>query len=1015
MILHANWLPDSAVISLWLEDETSELAPVTAKRSVHRGASPLHPFSVGSDELMERLPDELEPFSEEQILLLPTVSNTPVLSCSEVPDHARIVPWTIETAEVLAECFFDVIYGQGPATLQMEGVQWGPDMLFWYELARFGRLLYEDRLYAPGVVELEGKIYPSWHAAFTEQAEEHWKLLLKAMPPICRALDSEDDKRQHDPSQLALSFLDASIDTLARHRRMRRSPRQVSLKRSSSPLHRQWLNTLKYGQFQVMNGNPASLHQFAADVHSWTEFMRPAFFDMPWRLAFELVAPEVEIGSWRVQFALASVKNPEQKLTANQIWSESSVKQYVPLAREVLFTGLGMAVEVFPEIKESLDTAEPEGIELNRNEAGVFMVETAPALRRLGFFVNLPNWWDDSHDMLGMRLKIRAGDSSTPDRDSFLGVNNLVDYKWEVALGDQTLEEDEFRELAELKHRLIFRQGRWYRLDVDALNNSIEFIDRKGRAGQNKLSKVLKLGSEIEKSGGLPILDFDLDDRMVPFSAGFDAKQTFEALEQPEGFVGHMPRYQVFGFSWMVFIKNLGLGACLADDMGLGKTIQMIAVLIHETARDPDYGPTLIVSPMSVVGNWAHEFKRFAPHLRVMVHHGSDREGREEFLESVKHYHAVISTYNLVVRDHLCFKGCEWENIVLDEAQNIKNPTTKQATVIRSLKSRHRFCLTGTPIENRLTELWSLMDFLNPGYLGTLSSFRSTFSQPIERDQDRTRSRMLQRIIRPFILRRLKSDKEIVRDLPEKSEMKVFCNLTTEQAGLYQAVVDEMMGKIRSSHGIERKGLVLATLTKLKQITNHPTHFLRDGSPFTSARSGKLQRLEEMLEVVLDSGDKALIFSQFTEIGEAMRSKLQDSFQSEVLYLHGGTSKSQRDEMVHRFQHPNGPPIFLLSLKAGGVGLNLTAANHVFHFDRWWNPAIEDQATDRTYRIGQEKNVQVHKFICVGTVEEKIDQMIEDKKRLAENIVTAGESMLTELTTEELQEVFSLSRDAVVE
>ncbi len=418
---------------------------------------------------------------------------------------------------------------------------------------------------------------------------------------------------------------------------------------------------------------------------------------------------------------------------------------------------------------------------------------------------------------------------------------------------------------------------------------------------------------------------------------------------------------------------------------------------------------------MSIVGNWHREIQRFAPSLSVMIHHGAERLADQAFEEEAKKHDVVITTYALALRDKEHLSLMDWEYIVLDEAQNIKNEAAKQTKAIRSLNAQYKIALTGTPVENRLSELWSIMEFLNPNYLGSAQDFRKSFALPIEKYHDANRAETLKRLIQPFVLRRLKTDKAIIRDLPDKMEMKVFCNLTQEQASLYEAVVKEMIEKIENSEGIERKGLILSTLLKLKQVCNHPAQFIGDGSSLPG-RSGKLARLEEMLSEALAAGDKALIFSQFAEMGTLLRSHLQETLGCEVLFLHGGTPKKQRDAMVQRFQEDRrSAPIFILSLKAGGVGLNLTAANHVFHFDRWWNPAVENQATDRAFRIGQQKNVQVHKFVCVGTLEERIDLMIEQKKVLAESIVGSGENWLTEMSTDQLKELFALSREAVGE
>jgi hypothetical protein len=453
----------------------------------------------------------------------------------------------------------------------------------------------------------------------------------------------------------------------------------------------------------------------------------------------------------------------------------------------------------------------------------------------------------------------------------------------------------------------------------------------------------------------------------------------------------------------------------VANNIICHNTVQMLALLQRNRELTPDRPPTLLICPTSVVGNWRRECERFTPSLRVLVHHGGGRATAEEFAREAAGYDLVISTYGLAYRDEEALASMVWDGVVLDEAQNIKNPQTRQAQAVRTLKARYRVALTGTPVENRLSDLWSIMEFLNPGYLGTADAFRTRFAIPIERWRDSLALARLRRLIGPFLLRRLKTDPNIIADLPEKLEMKVYYQLTREQASLYESVVRDMLRQIESSEGIQRRGLILATLTKLKQVCNHPAHYL--GEPLTSdfgSRSGKVARLKEMLEEAIAEGDRSLVFTQFTEFGRLLQAYLEEALNVDVLYLHGGTSQVNRDRMVQRFQtESNGPPVFILSLRAGGTGLNLTAANHVFHVDRWWNPAVENQATDRAFRIGQLRNVQVHKFVCLGTLEDRIDQMIESKKELAEQVVGAGESWITELSTSELREIFTLRREAI--
>jgi SNF2 family DNA or RNA helicase len=380
-------------------------------------------------------------------------------------------------------------------------------------------------------------------------------------------------------------------------------------------------------------------------------------------------------------------------------------------------------------------------------------------------------------------------------------------------------------------------------------------------------------------------------------------------------------------------------------------------------------------------------------------------------MKQLKGVDVVLTSYPLLARDRETLEPVEWSTVILDEAQNIKNSTTKQAQAARALKSEHRIALTGTPVENRLTELWSILHFLNPGYLGSEKSFRQRFANPIEKLDDADAAKRLKRLTAPFILRRLKTDQTIINDLPEKMEMKVYTTLTTEQGTLYEAVVKNVMERIEDAEAegdnMSRRGLVLSLLMQLKQICNHPTQYLKDGSSL-DGRSGKLSRLTEMLEEVYATDDRALVFTQFAEMGELLRDHLRMMFYDEPLWLHGGTKVKEREDMIRRFQSERGPKVFLLSLKAGGVGLNLTRANHVFHFDRWWNPAVENQATDRAFRIGQTRNVQVHKFVCAGTLEEKIDEMIESKKALADRIVGADESWLTELDTSSLRDLVQL-------
>ena len=743
--------------------------------------------------------------------------------------------------------------------------------------------------------------------------------------------------------------------------------------------------------------------------------------------------------SWRVKFALQAVDDPSLVVSAEDVWSDgpelTAIGRHVQHPDEHLLRGLGQAARLVPALGHAL--ASPSPCDYSTDAAGIltFLREGAPLLEEAGFGVLAPPWWRSSRRRLGLRLKARSSPKGGSSSGA-IGLEGLCDIRWEAVLGDDTLSMAELRQLARLKQPLVRVRGQWVELHHEELSAAITAVGKRGRTGEvMSAGDVMRAALGFEQGpGDLPVADVAADGWLRDLlSPGEERK--IEPVPTPQGFAGVLRPYQERGLAWLTFLGELGLGACLADDMGLGKTAQLLAHLVDERARAeqavtgtngpdssrpargsgvPKLGPTLVLCPMSLVGNWQREAARFAPKLAVYVHHGPDRLAGKPFTRRAGKVDLVLSTYGLAARDVALLSGVRWRRLVLDEAQQVKNSAARTTQSVRSIPAERRIALTGTPVENRLSELWSIMEFLNPGILGSERSFRERFADPIERGGDEGAASKLRRVTAPFILRRLKTDRTIIADLPEKLEMKEFCTLTREQATLYQAVVDDMLARIDESEGMERRGLVLATMMKLKQVCNHPAHFLADGSSL-SGRSGKLTRLVEVLDEAMAEGDRSLVFTQFTDMGDMLERHLRHRLQCDVLWLHGGVRKPKRDAMVERFQDGDGPPVFLLSLKAGGTGLNLTAATQVVHFDRWWNPAVEDQATDRAYRIGQKHNVQVRKFVCGGTLEERIDGMIEAKRALADRIVGAGESWLTELSTDQLREVVALSSDAVGE
>ncbi|WP_422734868.1 SNF2-related protein [Micromonospora sp. WMMD558] len=784
-----------------------------------------------------------------------------------------------------------------------------------------------------------------------------------------------------------------------------------------------WLAALS-GPHRDFAADPAALATLRDELDAWQRDAAGGAV----RASFRLVEPSLDEvtepvtvvpadasvqartgGLWRVEFGLQAADEPSLHVDAGRIWHEPETVTGLVSPEETLLAELGRASRLWPELDAALRTATPEALVLDVEGAHRFLREGAPVLHAAGFAVLLPSWWQRPSSRLGARLQARSrtAPGTVAGAGGGVGLDALVDYRWEVSLGDHPLTADELASLAALKTPLVRLRGRWVELDPKRLAAGLRLLRS---AGELTVGDLLRLGLSDAETDALPVLDVSADGALGDLLAG-TVERRLTPLDAPPSFRGTLRPYQRRGLAWLSFLQSLGLGGVLADDMGLGKTVQLLALLAGDP---PDAGPTLLVCPMSLVGNWQREAATFAPDLRVHVHHGAERARGDAFADAVHAADVVLTTYTVAARDAVDLAGIDWHRVVVDEAQAIKNASTRQAEAVRALPARHRIAVTGTPVENRLADLWSIMQFANPGLLGPAATFKKRYAEPIERHGDTDAAERLRRITGPFVLRRLKTDSSIISDLPEKLEMEVVCNLTAEQAALYRAVVDDMMARIESSDGIERRGLVLAAMTRLKQVCNHPAHLLRDGSAL-DGRSGKLARLEEILDEVLAAGEKALLFTQYAEFGGMLRAHLSARFGRETLFLHGGVGKADRDAMVTRFQSPDGPALFVLSLKAGGTGLTLTAANHVVHVDRWWNPAVEDQATDRAFRIGQRRRVQVRKFVCAGTVEEKVAALIADKRRLASTVVGSGEQWVTELSTAQLRDLFRLEAGAVVE
>jgi non-specific serine/threonine protein kinase len=925
------------------------------------------------------------------------------------------------------------------------------------------------------VDEENGDHHAVWRPSYALDSAAHRKALLDAMPPVFRAqlLDAELTGRP------AADVLDGAVNALVDayviaaltgphglHGESLAPPHPPNSLSLKTPIEELWLDALTSTSGNRLDPERLDLsaaEELMAALDEWRTTHGTSAG--PVRTCFRLLAPDEggaaeRTGSgernggaeasgapdgssptsgngradadrgepWTVELLLQSIEDPSLLATAHEVWHRAGAARLLRAAgadpRRDLLAGLSRASRVFPALAYALREASPTHIRLDADGAHDFLTRIAPALAGNGFGVLLPSWWSAGRAELGFTLAAaphtpRARRSEQPEqpgrtaRRSAFGLSDLIDYEWRASLGGQKLTDEEFQALADAKSSLVQLRGRWVEVDRDKLAAGLKALGAR-RGGAMRARDFLRTAV------------FGLDDDSLPLEAveagGWLGDLLSGAAEQrctpavaPPGLRGTLRPYQERGVGWLSFMAGFGLGAVLADSMGLGKTIQVLTLLELERESGAAEGhPTLLVCPMSLVANWQREAARFTPGLEVHVHHGAERLSGEQFRAAVADAHLVITTYGLALRDKEELAAVDWHRVVVDEAQAIKNAGTKQARAVRSIAAPHRIALTGTPVENRLADLWSIFEFANPGLLGSAESFKERFARPIERDGDERAAERLRRATGAFLLRREKTDPAIISDLPEKVEMKVVCNLTKEQASLYQATVDEMLREVAAAEGVARRGLVLALLTRLKQICNHPAHFLKDGSRLPG-RSGKLARVEELCDEVLAAGEKALLFTQYAQFGGMLRAHLAERFGREVAFLHGGVPKRARDEMVLRFEQPDGPPLFVLSLKAGGVGLNLTAANHVIHVDRWWNPAVENQATDRAFRIGQRRDVQVRKLMCAGTLEERIDRVIEEKQDLADRIVGTGEGWLTELSLAELRDVIRLAADAVVE
>ncbi len=741
----------------------------------------------------------------------------------------------------------------------------------------------------------------------------------------------------------------------------------------------------------------------------------------------------------RVTFHLAETKNhPTHPFAfmasyASRLSSQSQV-QHVPLGRALqeyagaknkqvllnLLAPIHKASERSALAKELADSGRVfKPVSWTPAEAYRFLKDVS-VFEESGILVRLPNWWKSGRPARP-KVSVRIGDAA----GAGLGADTLLDFSASLTLDGEPLTEAEWRSLMKTTEGLALVRGKWVEVNSAQLQEAlahwkkVEQLSRKGGLSFFEGMRLLS-GLGPTQGSGAGSAESPESREWVGVQAGQWLDQVLGELRDPAKIpsAGNIPGlradlrpYQVTGVNWLWFLSQLGLGGCLADDMGLGKTIQVLALLLKRKAESKaPRPPSILLVPASLLANWRSEINRFAPALTFQILHPSEEDQPTPSAQAKADL--VITTYGMLTRQESILKQT-WDLAILDEAQAIKNPGTRQTRSVKGLKATSRFALTGTPVENRASDLWSIFDYLNPGLLGTAQAF-GQFIKTQERSE-RPDYSPVRAITHPYILRRLKTDKKVISDLPEKTEVRAWCSLTKTQAALYQQSVQALSESLENAEGIQRKGLVLAAIMRFKQICNHPSQWLGDGG-YAPDLSGKFGRLQELAQEIAERQEKVLVFSQFRSIADPLSAVLTQIFARPGLVLHGGTAVGGRQKLVDSFQKDDGPPFFVLTVKAGGSGLNLTRAAHVIHFDRWWNPAVENQATDRAFRIGQKQNVLVHKFVCRGTIEERIDQLIEDKKSLSNELLEGGgEKLLTEMDNEQLMRFVALDLHRAIE
>ena len=982
LCLENNYYPyqsDNKSLANWFTDNFNRFIPARLiNKQMKRIAT--------VDELSVALPCN----KNKQPIPSPIIAN---LNDLENTDYAKMAPFILNVIKVedplafLKELNFQSYYFD-------DGMQLADDTKFWLKMAvELSQVIQNDQ-YIPFLIAQKVKKKTYFHSRWQPLSVNYQQRLqeMSNLMPFCACLPDPTLPKtwQLDPLAILQHFSEVVLNDL------------IVDTHYPNTVHKQFQDSFIENSLDLVE-NPIDEQQWK-DWRVWYNNLSYDQFGSPFSLCFRLNEASSSNGSdWGLEVLLQAKSDPSFMINLADFWQEKSSQS--AFFNKMLGTGiernlllqLGYACRLYPLLEQVFEhNMQQKQLTLTTEQAYDFLKEDAWALHACGYKINVPAWWTAA-GRLKAKIKMRANKKSSSDENkesdaakSYLNQNELIDFNYHYAIGESEVSTQEWQALINSKSELVHFRGQWMQLDAKEMARMQKLIESSQKdKNSGSLQDLLAMSANEDQ------YSVELDESISEMLLNLKNKDKLTLISQPKNLKASLRPYQVRGLSWLRYLENLGMNPCLADDMGLGKTMQVISLLLN-SPRKP---AALLIAPTSVIGNWYKELEKFAPSIKATIHHGSKRTKKEKFAQLIADNDIVITSYGLVRKDKELFKSVTWSRLIIDEAQNIKNPAAAQTKIISSIKANSRIAMTGTPIENRLMDLWSLFNFLNPGILGNRSAFRKEFEVPVQRDNNIHKTKILKNLVEPFILRRLKTDKSIIQDLPDKIEQKVYCELTKEQASLYQSIVNEVEQNINDTEEkSEHKMIFLSALLRLKQCCNHPAQLLQDGSEFSVERSIKLQRLIELASEAINNGESLLIFSQFKEVCDALQNLLKTQLGFTTYYLHGGTPRKKREQMIDQFQTENSPAsIFVLSLKAGGVGITLTKANHVIHFDRWWNPAVENQATDRAYRIGQQKTVFAHKFITLGTVEEKIDQMLEDKQKVADAIVGSDESWLTTL------------------